>query len=105
MIASPFLASSAPTIWGESVFWMVAERPIFAAIAWAMSISKPTACWVAGSIDSWGGEGVAGGKGRGPRRARVVGGGRFGGGGRAVGEGARRGGPLPPPRTGTAAAP
>src|SRR2546430_19669 len=56
MIASPFLASSAPTIWGESVFWMVAERPIFAAIAWAMSISKPTPCRVAGSIDSWGGQ-------------------------------------------------
>src|SRR5205814_1431479 len=82
--ASPFLASSAPTIWGESVFWMVAARPIFAAIAWAMSISKPTACWVPGSIDSCGGSVVSEREVMVPGRTRFVGGVRVGGAGVAV---------------------
>src|SRR2546427_10429633 len=105
MIASPFLASSAPTIWGESVFWMVAERPIFAAIAWAMSISKPTACWVAGSIDSWGGEVVSGRKVMVPGRTRFVGGGMLGGVGLAMANGDAEGGPFPTPAPETAHAP
>src|SRR2546428_12615033 len=100
MIASPFLASSAPTIWGESVFWMVAERPIFAAIAWAMSISKPTACWVAGSIDSWGGEVVLEREGMVPGGTRFVGGGIVGGVGGAAAEGGVGGGGLVAPEMG-----
>src|SRR5690349_5838004 len=84
MMASPFLASSAPTICGEFVFWMLADSPIFAAIAWAMSMSKPTACWLDGSIDSCGGYVVSERKVSVPARTSVVGGVMVGGVGLAM---------------------
>src|SRR3989442_15770689 len=83
MMASPFLASRAPTSNGESVFWMVAVSPILAASAWAISMSKPIA-WLLVSIDSCGGKGVAGRKGTVPGRTRLGGGGVVGGVGRAI---------------------
>src|SRR2546427_12937080 len=83
MMASPFLASRAPTSNGESVFWMVAVSPILAASAWAISMSKPIA-WLLVSIDSCGGKGVSGRKGMVPGRTRVGGGGGGGGAGLAI---------------------
>src|SRR5207244_11025207 len=78
MMASPFLASRAPTICGESVFWMVAVSPILAASAWAISMSKPTA-WLLVSIDSWGGYVVSERNVMVPGRTRLVGGVMVGG--------------------------
>src|SRR2546426_8672486 len=95
MMASPFLASRAPTSNGESVFWMVAVSPILAASAWAISMSKPIA-WLLVSIDSCGGEGVSGRKVMVPGRPRVVGGGVVGGGGVAI-NGAEGGALFTPP--------
>src|SRR2546425_3312717 len=97
MMASPFLASRAPTSNGESVFWMVAVSPILAASAWAISMSKPIA-WLLVSIDSCGGEGVSGRKVTGPGRPRVGGGGVVGGLGLAM-TGAQ-GGAFATPRPG-----
>src|SRR2546422_4672917 len=102
MMASPFLASRAPTSNGESVFWMVAVSPILAASAWAISMSKPIA-WLLVSIDSCGGKGVSGRNVMVPGRTRVVGGGMGGGGGLAI-NGAEGEG-LTTPRPGRAQAP
>src|SRR3989442_12767651 len=102
MMASPFLASRAPTSNGESVFWMVAVSPILAASAWAISMSKPIA-WLLVSIDSCGGEGVAGRKGMVPGRTRVGGGGVGGGVGLAIIRG--EGGGFSTPPLGRARAP
>src|SRR3989449_7490349 len=101
MMASPFLASRAPTSNGESVFWMVAVSPILAASAWAISMSKPIA-WLLVSIDSCGGKGVSGRKVTVAGRTRLVGGGVVGGGGVAI-TGAQ-GGALTTPRLGRGAA-
>src|SRR6202022_3261048 len=52
---SPFFSSRAGMMVEKSWVWMVAVRPILAAMAFAMSTSKPTALLLAVSIDSWGG--------------------------------------------------
>src|SRR3989442_12129499 len=83
MMASPFLASRAPTICGESVFWMVAVSPILAASAWAISMSKPTA-WLLVSIDSWGGYVVSERNAMVPGRTRLGGGVMVGGAGLTI---------------------
>src|SRR5438309_3649603 len=84
---------------------MVAERPIFAAIAWAMSMSKPTACWVAGSVDSWGGYVVSERKVMVPGRTRLVGGVMFGGVGLTMANAELEGVVLTTPGPGSAHAP
>src|SRR2546422_10376575 len=96
MMASPFLASRAPTSNGESVFWMVAVSPILAASAWAISMSKPIA-WLLVSIDSCGGKVVLERNGMVAGRTRVVGGVMVGGGG-VANYGAEGGGLATPPR-------
>src|SRR2546427_3270633 len=78
MMASPFLASRAPTSNGESVFWMVAVSPILAASAWAISMSKPIA-WLLVSIDSCGGKVVLARNVTAASPTRAVGGGVVGG--------------------------
>src|SRR3989442_13886837 len=83
MMASPFLASRAPTINGESVFWMVAVSPILAASAWAISMSKAIA-WLLVSIDSCGGKVVSERNVTVPGRTRLVGGVMVGGVGLAI---------------------
>src|SRR2546422_10686305 len=83
MMASPFLASRAPTSNGESVFWMVAVSPILAASAWAISMSKPIA-WLLVSIDSCGGKVVSERNVTVPGRTRLVGGVMVGGVGLAI---------------------
>src|SRR2546429_7057538 len=103
MMASPFLASRAPTICGESVFWMVAVSPILAASACAMSMSKPTA-WLFVSIDSWGGEVVSERNVTVPGRTRLVGGGMGGGAGLAIASADAEGEALTTPGPGRAPA-
>src|SRR2546428_11278056 len=99
MIASPFFASRSGMIESKLLVLMVAVRPILAAIALAISTSKPTALLVAVSIDSCGGEGVAGRDGSVPPLAQLGGGlmPRRGGGRGGAWRGAA-GRPPPPPR-------